>query len=201
MKAAKKNAIYKREDGIVIIDPVKAKGQRDLTEACPYGSIYWNDELATAQKCTLCAHLLDAGLGQGPRCVQACPTGALTIAQVDDKELAKMAKAEGLTEYKPELGTSPHTKYKNLYRYVSAMLTGSVALTDVNECAENAKVTLLKNGKKVGETVTNNYGDFKFDQLPAEGGEYTVKVAFDGRPGKSKDVSAKGSVNVGVIYL
>jgi hypothetical protein len=56
-------------------------------------------------------------------------------------------------------------------------------------------------GKIVGETKTNNYGDFKFDGLPASGGNYTVNVAYNGRPEKTCDVAATGSVNVGVIYL
>ena len=33
------DAVKKRADGIVIIDPVKAKGRRDILEACPYGAI------------------------------------------------------------------------------------------------------------------------------------------------------------------
>jgi len=32
-------SIRKRDDGIVMIDPVKAKGRRDLVDACPYGAI------------------------------------------------------------------------------------------------------------------------------------------------------------------
>jgi len=54
-------AISKREDGIVLIDPVKAKGNIDLVQACPYGMISWNEEYEVPQKCTLCAHLLDDG--------------------------------------------------------------------------------------------------------------------------------------------
>ena len=40
MKAAP-DAVSRRPDGIVIIDPVKAKGRRDLVDACPYGAIHW----------------------------------------------------------------------------------------------------------------------------------------------------------------
>jgi nitrate reductase beta subunit len=31
--------ISKRKDGIVIIDPDKAKGNKDMVGACPYGAI------------------------------------------------------------------------------------------------------------------------------------------------------------------
>src|SRR5580704_19137434 len=36
IKAARDGAITEREDGIVLIDPVKANGQKELVEACPY---------------------------------------------------------------------------------------------------------------------------------------------------------------------
>lgn len=35
VKAAKSGAVYKRPDGIVIIDPKKAVGQRQIMDACP----------------------------------------------------------------------------------------------------------------------------------------------------------------------
>ena len=45
MAAAKDGAVYRRDDGLVIIDPVKSKGQRPIMEACPYHCVYWNDAL------------------------------------------------------------------------------------------------------------------------------------------------------------
>ena len=72
MKAAKDGAIYRREDGIVIIDPEKAVGQKQIVDACPYRVIYWNEEKNLPQKCTMCAHLLDQGW-KTPRCVEMCP--------------------------------------------------------------------------------------------------------------------------------
>ena len=44
LKAARGGAVTKREDGIVLIDPQKAKGQKELVQACPYGAIWWNEE-------------------------------------------------------------------------------------------------------------------------------------------------------------
>ena len=44
MKVAKNGAITKRDDGIVIIDPDKSKGQKEIVDACPYGAVYWNKE-------------------------------------------------------------------------------------------------------------------------------------------------------------
>ena len=42
--------VYKRPDGIVIIDPEKAKGNRDMVNACPYGAIFWNEKEQLPQK-------------------------------------------------------------------------------------------------------------------------------------------------------
>ena len=36
------------QDGIVIIDPVKAKGQKQIVNACPYRVIEWNEEKQVA---------------------------------------------------------------------------------------------------------------------------------------------------------
>src|SRR4030043_485211 len=44
VEAAEDNAVYRRPDGIVIIDPEKAKGQKDIVKSCPYRVIYWNEE-------------------------------------------------------------------------------------------------------------------------------------------------------------
>ena len=43
VKAAREGEIYKRPDGIVIIDPEKSKGRQDLVSSCPYRVIYWNE--------------------------------------------------------------------------------------------------------------------------------------------------------------
>ena len=56
---ASDGAITKRDDGIVMIDMEKAKGNKDLVDSCPYGAIWWNEELDIAQKCIFCAHLID----------------------------------------------------------------------------------------------------------------------------------------------
>src|SRR5690242_9955293 len=42
-------AITKRDDGIVLIDQERAKGRKDLVDACPYGHIWWNEELGVPQ--------------------------------------------------------------------------------------------------------------------------------------------------------
>ena len=69
-------AVRKRDDGIVLIDPDKAKDRKDLVDACPYGHIWWNEELKIPQAWTFDAHLIDQGWRQ-TRGQQSCPTGAM----------------------------------------------------------------------------------------------------------------------------
>jgi len=203
IKAAKEGAVYKRPDGIVIIDPVKAKGQELLVKACPYNTIQWNQALGVPQKCTLCAHLLDEGWKQ-TRCVQACPTGALSLRHADDTEMQEIIKAGSLEAYQPERKTSPRVYYKNLYRFTHCFIGGSVAVrvNNKDECAEGATVTLLKGSSdKVGECLTDGFGDFKLDNLEERSGIYTLRIAFTGYDTKTIKVELAESVNIGTIFL
>ena len=153
IEAAPDGAIYKREDGIVIIDPIKAKGNMALVDSCPYGAISWNAEADVAQKCTGCAHLIDQGWTQ-VRCSQACPTGALRLVRADDAEMAALVANEALEVHRPELGTAPRVYYKNLYRWAKAFVAGSAYFADGGDCAEGCEVTVSKDGAVVETAVT-----------------------------------------------
>ena len=109
LSAAQNGAVYRRDDGLVVIDPEKAAGQKQLVEACPYGAIYWNEELQLPQKCTMCAELLDdpdylSYLGdpklKKPRCVEACPIGLnpYLMKHLCDKGDLKGAEANNVME-------------------------------------------------------------------------------------------------------
>ena len=111
---AEAGAVYKRDDGLVLIDSEKAAGRENIVQTCPYGAIWWNAEKEVPQKCTLCAHLLDKGWQQ-TRCTQACPTGALRVVWAPDNEMAALATVENLEVLHPEYGTQPRVYYKNLY--------------------------------------------------------------------------------------
>ena len=194
-------AVYKRQDGIVIIDPQKAKGRKEIVDTCPYGAIWWSEETAMPQKCTFCVHLLEDGWKQ-PRCVQACPTDALTVVCVEDSEMQTIKKSELLTVYQPQYKTKPRVFYKNLYRYARCFIAGSVALKDRDECAEGASVTLIKDPKmKIGDAKTNNYGDFKIDNLEENSGKYRLAIELPGYKKKELSIDLKTSVNLGTIFI
>ena len=167
----KKNpdCVSKRDDGIVLIDPVKSKGKKEVAESCPYGAIYWNDAENIPQKCTMCAHLLENGWDM-PRCVHSCPTGAMTFYTAEKSEMDKIIAAEKLEQYRPDLKTNPNVYYKNLYKFTKCFITGGV-LKD-GDCAEGVKVSLK--GAEAAEQATNYFGEFKFDGLSP--GTYTIAI-------------------------
>ncbi len=202
IKNAKDGAVYKLESGIVIIDPVKAKGQKDIVKSCPYGAIWWNEEKQVPQKCTMCAHLLAEGW-KAPRCVQSCPTGAMSILNVEDSEMTQTVKRENLEFLHPEYKTQPRVYYKNLYRYLKCFIAGSVAYQKdgITDCADGAKVTLYRKTEKVSETTANNYGDFKIDNLDENSGDYRIEINFRTYPKKTVEVRLTTSQNIGVITL
>jgi Fe-S-cluster-containing dehydrogenase component len=199
IEAAPDGAVYKRPDGLVIIDPEKAKGHPEIVDSCPYGAIFWNAEAEVAQKCTGCAHLIDEGWTQ-VRCSQACPTGAMRLVLAGDDEMAVLAEKEGLEVYLPELGTVPRVYYKNLYKWTKAFLAGSVVFGDTGECAEGAGVAIAQGDKIVSSTVTNNFGDFCMDRL--EPGEYSVTVKASGyKPVESAVALEPGSLTLPALFL
>jgi Fe-S-cluster-containing dehydrogenase component len=203
IKADKLGAVYKREDGIVIIDPGETKGMKELVAACPYGVIFWNEEADLPQKCTFCAHLLDKGW-QTPRCVQACPTGALRVVKTDSGGMERLVSEERLTVLRPELKTEPHVYYKNLQRFETCFIAGSVAYErdGLMECAAGARVHLEKDGNPVTAVKADVFGDFKIDGIREGGGAFRLEVTFGSTRKKHVDVNvAGGSVSMGVIVM
>jgi Fe-S-cluster-containing dehydrogenase component len=197
IKAARDNAVYRRPDGIVIIDPVKAKGQQQIVSACPYRVIEWNEEKQLPQKCILCAHMLDKG-EKVPRCVESCPTGALVFGDLDNpkSEIAKLM-ASGKTEaLHPEYGLKEKVRYIGL---VKKFIAGTVIYGDIDEVAVGAKVSLSGNGK--AQTVeTNGFGDFEFEGL-ADNAAYVVKIEASGYQPRSVKAKTLKDTYLGEIVL
>ena len=189
--AAKDGAVYRREDGLVIIDPEKARGQKKLVEACPYGAIYWNEELALPQKCTGCAHLLDNGW-KTTRCAEACPTEALRFG--DEEELAD--DILGASVMQPETGCHPRVYYRTI---PGPFIAGLVYDPVEKEVIIGAKCRLVT-GAKVYETVTDDYGDFWFKDLPV--GRFDLYIEAKGFQRKIfEDLRTVECLNLGDIPM
>lgn len=195
-KAARDGAVYRRKDGIVIIDPEKSKGQRKILESCPYGCIFWNEGLDIPQKCTSCAHLLDQGWKE-PRCVEACCTGAMIFEEYDHlKDIINKRKGEILN---PEFGSKPRVYYIGLPK---RFVAGTVLCQKIGEPLENAKVTLSNLSTRESITTkVDNYGDFEYEGLEI-GAKFSVLIEKAGYQTKLiEPVHTEKDVYLGEIFL
>ena len=162
-------AIYRREDGIVIIDPEKCNGCGRCLNACPYDVIFKNEELNICQKCTGCAHLLDNGYSL-PRCVEACPTDALVFGEDADMQNFIF----GATVRKPETGQRPRVFYRNI---PGKFIAGTVYDPVEKEVVIGARCRATIGGKTI-EVISDEYGDFWFNDLPI--GKFDIVIEANG---------------------
>jgi anaerobic dimethyl sulfoxide reductase subunit B (iron-sulfur subunit) len=83
--ACPNQAIFKEEKyGAVLIDQERCEGERQCSEACPYGAIvYASDQKGEkAHKCTMCIDRLEEG--EMPICVQSCSLRALDFGPIEE---------------------------------------------------------------------------------------------------------------------
>jgi molybdopterin-containing oxidoreductase family iron-sulfur binding subunit len=137
LKACPNKAIFKRADGVVLIDQDRCRGTGACVSACPYGNIilrsedhwYLKNEAyeedfvkprlnpGVARKCTYCVHRVDEGLD--PACVVACPTKARIFGDLEDENspistyIAEQVEETGRSPFPllPEAGTRPSGMY------------------------------------------------------------------------------------------
>ncbi len=171
-----RGVVIKRPDGIVIIDPKKAKDRRDIVDLCPYGQIQWNEELRIPQKWIFEAHLLDKGWKE-PRVSQVCPTGAITAVKMSDHDMQLRVEREKLQVLRPELKAKPRVYYKNFGRVNTCFIGGSVSQKchGAEDCVAGLEVELWRDETCVARHTTDVFGEFKFDGLPPDGGAYAVR--------------------------
>lgn len=204
VKAAKGGAAYIRPDGIVVFDPEKARGQRQIADSCPYGVIYWNQEKTISvdgglpQKCTFCAHLLDRGYKQ-PRCAESCPTHAIVFGDLEDpnSEISRIMRSGVIESLRPELSIETAVNYIGLPRPV---ISGSIVFEDTGDCGAGVDVRVFDDSRQMAETKTNNYGDFLVEKLNA-GGRYEVRLSHPGYSPESMSVTLDDDANLGDIIL
>ncbi len=196
LKVAPDGAVYKRDDGIVIIDPEKSIGQRQIVDACPYGAIYWNEELGIPQKCTFCAHLLDQGW-KTPRCVEACPTAALRFGEYE--ELKDLIDGKGVEVLHPEFGTEPKVYYIGLPK---RFVAGAVFRSEDDEPLEDVEIKLVNHATGgTFEAKTDNYGDFELEGLEING-EYSLTLKKKGYYQEEiKSLRTEDDIYLGKILL
>ena len=202
VKAASNGEIYKRPDGIVVIDPVKARGRRDLVATCPYGMIEWNEQEQVPTNWNFDAHLLDAGWKE-PRGTQACPTKAIRAMKLEDATLEEMVEKEHLSVLHPEFGTKPRVFYKNLDDALSDLVAGNVCEDLGGGQLRNlagAEIILRDSSEQTERaTRTDHFGDFRFSGLIAASSRIELRVRKDGKERVLTTRDRTGSVNLGTL--
>jgi Fe-S-cluster-containing dehydrogenase component len=200
--AARDGAVRKRPDGIVIIDPERSKGQRQIAEACPYGAISWNEGSDIPQAWPFDAHLLDDGWKR-TRAEQACPMGVFRTIKVEDDEMDRIRREETLAVLRPELGTRPRIYYKNLHLITKCFVSGTVVGTrdGIEECASDVEVILKRDGREVGRATTDSFGEFIIDGLEPQTSGYEIAGSSDDGSFRIAAEIRDESVYLGVIGL
>jgi nitrate reductase beta subunit len=110
--ACSRNAIYKRDDGIVLIDQDRCMGHRHCIEACPYSMIFFNPVTQKSEKCIECFPRVESGIA--PACNRQCVGRTRAYGYLDDEDsqvhqLAKKWKVA--LPLHPEYGTEPNVYY------------------------------------------------------------------------------------------
>jgi len=123
-------ATYQQKDGKVLIDSDICVGCGYCVEACPYDARFINPITNTADKCTFCAHRVDAGLL--PACVETCTGGARMFGDIKDPNsvVSKVLSEAGdqVKVLRPEMETSPHVFYLGLEPEFEGKVEGDAAL-------------------------------------------------------------------------
>ena len=155
-------AIYKREDGIILVDYDKCDGCRLCIQACPYDAIYFREDKGVVDKCTFCYELVDLGLQ--PECVKACVSDAMLFGDLDDPE-SRISKQIEVLHARPlysEYGTKPSV----YYTAHAGRMRGTVWDPTVEKPVPAARITLQESGTdKSFFTTSDVNGVFFFWRL------------------------------------
>jgi Fe-S-cluster-containing dehydrogenase component len=178
------DAIYKRDDGMVIIDPEKCTGCKLCVDTCPHDAVFFNDDLNIAQKCTGCSHLRDNDEEwEVPRCVDQCPTDALRFGE--EKDFVDFIKEAEFIH--PGTGTKSRVYYKHLPK---KFIAGTVYDPVKKEVIIGATCTLKDDvSQEIFCVETNNWGDFWFRGLK-DNRIFTLTME---KAGKTKTITAISS--------
>ncbi|MBL8292585.1 MAG: 4Fe-4S dicluster domain-containing protein [Bryobacterales bacterium] len=82
VKACPTHAMWRRDDGIVVVNQEACIGCQLCARFCPYGAPQLNATTGKTEKCHMCLDRVDEGLQ--PACATVCPTEALRWAPWDE---------------------------------------------------------------------------------------------------------------------
>jgi tetrathionate reductase subunit B len=192
IKACPEDAIKRRDDGLVWIDPEACTGCGLCQDACPYDVIHMNAELGIAQKCTGCAHRVDEG--SLPRCIEICPHDAIVFGDETDSAIS----GEALETYHPEYRAAPRVRWKGLPK---PWIAGTVIDAVSDEVISGAAITsidLFEDG--LVTLQSDDFGDFWVKGL-AKDRKYRVEIRKEGYEDFLAIVTTDGEQDLGTVCL
>jgi tetrathionate reductase subunit B len=124
-------ATFKRQDGVVLVDANICWGCGYCLNACPYDKRYINQTTQVADKCTFCAHRIDAGLL--PACTESCVGGARLFGDLNEQgsEVARLLRQFPSGVLNPSMGTRPQVFYVGLSGELLSAPAGLALLDDI----------------------------------------------------------------------
>ena len=141
-------ATFQRQDGIVVVDNDRCVGCAYCVNACPYDARFINETTQTADKCTFCAHRLEANLL--PACVESCVGGARIIGDMRDpnSQISRLIKEhhQQLRVLQPEKGTVPQVFYLGMDQQFVSRPVATPGIWDVRD----------HDGKEIGYEFAGN---------------------------------------------
>ena len=194
VKACPEDAIKRRDDGLVWIDQEKCTGCGMCEDACPYDVIFMNQDVGVAQKCTGCAHRVDAG--SLPRCAEVCPHDVILFADEDDA--AFLAAAADAAIHHPEFEARPRVLWKGLPQPWIAGAVFDAASDDLLADVEVTAVDLFDDS--VHTARTDAFGDFRITGL-RDGRKYLLHIRGPHHEEVRSVVTCDGDQDLGTIAL
>lgn len=106
-EACPREAISKRQDGIVIINLETCDGCQSCLIACPYQIPQLNIKTNKVEMCHFCVHRVE--MEKEPMCVLACPAKAFIFGDLNDKnsEISKLISSSKTLQLASDLVSSP----------------------------------------------------------------------------------------------
>ena len=171
LNACPENAIYRRDDGLVILStPRPAPAAASVWTPARMTPSFFNKDLNIAQKCTGCAHLLDNGY-KLPRCVDACPDGRHHYSA---KKRTCRTSLSARRYACPKRATTPRC----ITATFPANSSPARCTTLSKKRSSSARAVRATIGGKTVEVLSDEYGDFWFKGLAV--GKYDVVIEAPG---------------------
>ena len=166
VKLDQTGAIYRRPDGIVLIDPEKAKGNKELVKTLPLSPDRVERRARSWPRSAPSAPISWTRASRSPAAWSPAPRARCVFGDLDDpaSAVAKLVAAGATEVLHPEYAMGEKVTYRNLPK---KFVAGTVIYGDIDEVAKDVEVILSGDGTTL-TTKTNGFGDFEFEGLPDE---------------------------------